>query len=77
MVISTLAIHNISEKADRDTAIREMWRVLKPGGRLLIYDIFHTGAYEKVLRAQGATDVALSGLAFLWCIPSRSLLAKK
>lgn len=77
VVVSTLAIHNISEKADRDTAIREMWRVLKPGGRLLIYDIFHTGAYEKVLRAQGATDVALSGLAFLWCIPSRSLLAKK
>jgi arsenite methyltransferase len=77
VVMSTLAIHNISEKADRDTAIREMWRVLKPGGRLLIYDIFHTGAYEKVLRQQGATDVTLSGLAFLWCIPSRSLLAKK
>ena len=54
-----------------------MWRVLKPGGRLLIYDIFHTGAYEKILRGQGATDVTLSGLAFLWCIPSRSLLAKK
>ena len=77
VVVSTLAIHNISEKADRDDAIREMWRVLKPGGRLLIYDIFHTGAYEKVLRAQGATDVTLSGMAFLWCIPSRSLLARK
>ena len=77
VVMSSLAIHNISEKADRDTAIREMWRVLKPGGRLLIFDIFHTGAYAKVLREQGATDVTLSGLAFLWCIPSRSLLAKK
>jgi arsenite methyltransferase len=77
VVMSTLAIHNISEKADRDTAIREMWRVLKPGGRLLIYDIFHTGAYERVLREQGATDVTLSGLAFLWCLPSRSLLARK
>ncbi len=77
VVMSTLAIHNIPEKADRDTAIREMWRVLKPGGRLLIYDIFHTGAYAKILREQGATDVSLSGLAWLWCIPSRSLLAKK
>ena len=75
--MSTLAIHNIPEKADRDTAIREMWRVLKPGGRLLIFDIFHTGAYAKILREQGATDVSLSGLAWLWCIPSRSLLAKK
>jgi len=77
VVISTLAIHNIPEKADRDTAIREMWRVLKPGGKLLIYDILYTGAYEKVLREQGARDVTLSGLAFLWCIPSRSLLARK
>jgi arsenite methyltransferase len=77
VVMSTLAIHNISEKEDRDTAIREMWRVLKPGGRLLIYDILHTGAYAKVLREQGATDVTLSGLAWLWCIPSRSLLARK
>jgi arsenite methyltransferase len=77
VVMSTLAIHNISEKADRDTAVREMWRVLKPGGRLLIYDIFHASAYAKILRQQGATDVTLSGLAFLWCIPSRSLLAKK
>lgn len=77
VVMSTLAIHNIPEKADRDTAIREMWRVLKPGGRLLIYDILHTGAYEKTLREQGATDVTLSGLAWLWAIPSRSLLAKK
>ncbi len=77
VVMSTLAIHNIPEKADRDTAIREMWRVLKPGGRLLIYDIFHTGAYAKILREQGASDVTLSGVAWLWCIPSRSLLAKK
>ena len=76
VVVSTLAIHNIPEKADRDTAIREMWRVLKPGGKLLIFDILHTGAYEKVLREQGAKDITLSGLAFLWCIPSRSLLAR-
>lgn len=77
VVMSTLAIHNIPEKAGRDAAIREMWRVLKPGGRLLIYDILHTGAYAKILREQGATDVTLSGLAFLWCVPSRSLLVKK
>lgn len=77
VVVSTLVIHNISDQADRESAVREMWRVLKPGGRLLIYDIFRTGEYAKILRAQGAPDVTLSGLAFLWCIPSRSLLAKK
>jgi SAM-dependent methyltransferase len=77
VVISSLAIHNIPEKAERDQAIREMWRVLKPGGRLLIYDIFHTGSYVKTLGGAGASDVTLSGVAWLWCVPSRSLLARK
>jgi len=77
VVLSSLAIHNIPEKAERDQAFREMWRVLKPGGRLLIFDIFHTAAYAKLLRDQGATDVTLSGTAWLWCVPSRSLLARK
>ena len=46
--------------------------------QLLIFDIFHTGEYAKILRECGATDVTLSGLGFLWCVPcERSLLAKK
>jgi arsenite methyltransferase len=77
VVISSLAIHNISDGEQRDQAVRQMWRVLKPGGRLLIFDIFHTAHYAKVLRECGAKDVTVSGLGFLWCVPSRSLLAKK
>ena len=77
VVMSSLAIHNISDVEERDQAIRQMWRVLKPGGRLLIFDIFHTAHYAKVLRECGAKDVTLSGLEFLWCVPSRSLLARK
>ena len=77
VVVSSLAIHNIPGHTERDQAVREMWRVLKPGGRLLIFDIFHTGDYARVLRESGAQDVELSGLSFLWCVPSRSLVAKK
>jgi arsenite methyltransferase len=77
VVVSSLAIHNIPEKEDRQQAIREMWRVLKPGGKLLIFDILKTGEYAAVLRECGANDVALSGMKFLWCIPSRSLTARK
>ncbi len=77
VVMSSLAIHNIPEKDERKQAIREMWRVLKPGGKLLIYDIFKTGEYAMVLRESGASDVQLSGTKFLWCVPSRILTARK
>lgn len=77
VVVSSLAIHNIPDRQGRDQAVREMWRVLRPGGRLLIFDIFHTGEYAKMLRECGAKDVAVSGLGFLWCVPSRSVMARK
>jgi arsenite methyltransferase len=77
VVVSSLAIHNIPEKEERQQAIAEMWRVLKPGGKLLIFDILKTGEYAAILRACGANDVTLSGMKFLWCIPSRVLTARK
>ncbi len=77
VVVSSLAIHNIPDRGERDQAIREMWRVLKPGGKLLIWDIFRTGEYAEVLRGLGAADVRLSEMSFLWCVPSRSLSARK
>lgn len=77
VVMSSLAIHNIPDSAGREQAVREMWRVLKPGGRLLIFDILYTGAYAKVLRDAGAEDVVLSPLGFMWCMPTRSVMARK
>jgi SAM-dependent methyltransferase len=77
IVVSSLAIHNIPDSQEREQAIREMWRVLKPGGRILIYDIFRTGEYAKILRQSGAQDVTESPMQFLWCVPSRSLTARK
>ncbi len=77
VVISSLAIHNIPERDERTQAVREMFRVLKPGGRMLIFDLFYTGSYALALREAGASDVQLSGFKFLWCVPSRSLTARK
>ena len=77
VVVSSLAIHNIPDHQERHQAVREMWRVLKPGGKLLIFDIFHVADYAKVLHEAGAGDVTVSGLGFLWCVPSRSLIARK
>src|SRR3989440_5940176 len=39
VVLSSLAIHNISGRAGREKAIREAVRGLRPGGRLVIADI--------------------------------------
>ncbi len=77
VVLSSWAIHNIYNREGRDTAIREIVRVLKPGGRLAIVDIHHTPQYAEVLRAVGMTDVHRSWPNFLFFIPSFSLTAIK
>lgn len=57
VVLSALAIHNITNADGRRKAIDEAFRVLKPGGRLLIADFRSTGEYAGRLRELGATDV--------------------
>jgi len=77
VAVSALAIHNVGDRGGRDKAVREMWRVLKPGGRLLILDLFHVGEYADVLRDAGAQDVTVASHGFLWCLPTKAVVAKK
>ncbi len=69
-VLSSLAVHNLDEHEDREKAIVEMWRVLKPGGHLAIFDIAHTGDYLNALKSKGAEVVRESGFSMLWMIPT-------
>jgi arsenite methyltransferase len=67
VVLSNMAIHNIKGAPRRDVAIDEAWRVLRPGGRLLIADIFESARYIKRLRFRGARDVAQRSLGWrMW-----------
>src|SRR5579863_7391693 len=75
--VSFAAIHKFLDEEDRDETVREMYRVLKPGGRILIFDTFHTGRYAEILRECGVADIALSPWGVLWCAPSRSVTARK
>jgi arsenite methyltransferase len=71
LVLSSLAIHNISSNTDRKRAVSEGYRVLKPGGRIVIVDIRATRLYADVLRTLGASNVERRrlGWRFWWGNP--------
>src|SRR6188508_1168325 len=56
VVLSSMALHNIYNAGERQTAVREIARVLKSGGRVLILDVRHTSKYAATLRDAGLTD---------------------
>ena len=57
LIVSSLAIHNIPEAEGRLRAVDEAIRMLKPGGRLLVADIFCTAEYAQRLRDRGMQNV--------------------
>lgn len=77
VVLSSWALHNIYNESERRTAIREIARVIKPGGRALIVDIKHTNEYALGLRENGVSDVERHGPSFLFVTPTHWLTATK
>lgn len=75
-VISMTVIHNIPSQKARDQAVREIIRVVKPGGRIALFDLLHTARYAEILRQAGIAVESL-GRDRLWLLPCSSLLARK
>ena len=62
VVLSSMALHNIYNAGERQTAVCEIARVLKPGGRVLIVDIRHTRQYAAALRDAGIDARCVLGI---------------
>jgi arsenite methyltransferase len=56
VVVSSLVLHNIPGQEGRRQAVREIARVLKPGGHVALLDMRHTLDYAHVLRECGFVD---------------------
>ena len=64
LVASSLALHNIPGRDDRNNAVNEVRHVVRPDGRLLLADALHTDPYAATLREASAHDVAVRPLGW-------------
>jgi ubiquinone/menaquinone biosynthesis C-methylase UbiE len=76
VVLSGLVLHNI-RREEKPRAIQEMVRVLKPGGRLAIFDTWSNKRYAKELTALGMQQVDFSVPLPLFLSPTRIVTATK
>ncbi|GAA1944451.1 class I SAM-dependent methyltransferase [Amycolatopsis minnesotensis] len=74
IVLASLVVHNLPA-GEREGAIRELHRVLAPGGRLVILDFQGTEAYAGALREAGAEDVRRGGRLWSMHPPARTVTA--
>ena len=57
-----MALHNIYDAGERQGAVREIARVLKSGGRVLIVDVRYTRQYAATLRDSGLDARCIQGI---------------
>jgi ubiquinone/menaquinone biosynthesis C-methylase UbiE len=82
IVLSNVAMHNVKGRSGRQKAVEEAVRVLRPGGRLLIADLWATRQYRSHIARLGLTNVSRRGLGWrMWWsgprLPTRLVTATR
>jgi ubiquinone/menaquinone biosynthesis C-methylase UbiE len=77
VVVSLNVLHNIARREEREQALLEIIRVLKPGGRLLIADFRNTGEYARILHERGSGNAQRKLIAWVSLFPVFAALGGK
>lgn len=77
IVGSSWVLHNIIWRKERRKALAETVRVLKPGGKVVIIDVWLGFEYAKFLRQSGLTEISVSRPYFLFFAPTFIVRAVK
>jgi arsenite methyltransferase len=77
VVVASLSVHNVENQEGRYQAIREIARVLKPGGRVALLEIFHVRQIAEGLCQSGMQDVRVSRPRFSHYPPARTVVGSK
>jgi arsenite methyltransferase len=68
VITSNWTVHNLEAQADRQQALDEMIRVLKPGGSIVLGDIANQSEYVSHFQQHGMIDVRLHNNPFQYTI---------
>jgi SAM-dependent methyltransferase len=77
VVVSLNVLHNIAKREEREKALMEIVRVLKPGGRLLISDFRNVGEYARLLREKGIGDARRTFTGWILFFPTFAAVGSK
>ena len=77
LIVSNLCLHNIYDKPSRMAALRQIARVLKPGGEALISDYKRTAEYAAEFRKHGLVVEMRWGSWVTTFPPLRVVVARK
>ncbi|GJP35110.1 hypothetical protein CLOM_g19628 [Closterium sp. NIES-68] len=87
VVVSALRLHAIASVLDdtdpsaaerqRHKVLLEVARVLKPGGRVVIWDVLHVASYAECLRSLGWKHVVVTPGPNAFMLPTHVLSSRK